>query len=348
MNEMNFDSERALRLRSTIVEVFRARARGMERRMFAWLLICVGFAAFFARRFFASSDVQAWIAYGVGFLVMFEFTILFKLWYWVVNSKLGILREVKLLRSDLAINRGSLDSLEASGEIDSPIRVPGLSKRERFAWIAAVMLVWIVMWGESMGRSGIMCSNRAITLHADGAGRMETLYELQNTTPRAIREFTIYSGGEVSAMRLIPLSESMYADSWGRQLAVRQEPAGLNHRDVVQLIEPVSAGQHFWLKTTGEARAQRQGDNWKFSMSQNWGYRHNEFHDTVTLPKGASVISAEPSPESQETKDGVPVLRFSAERDRDQVWSYTVIYSVSEAATNPAESGGHTATPAGR
>ena len=56
--------------------------------------------------------MRSWITWSVLFILAFETTVLIKLWYWVVNTKLAVVREVKLLRMDLALHKGSEAVLE--------------------------------------------------------------------------------------------------------------------------------------------------------------------------------------------------------------------------------------------
>lgn len=77
------------------------------------------------------------------FILAFETTVLIKLWYWMVNTKLGILREVKLLRLDLAAQKGSLVALETIASVESPTKAPGVHKRERAIWFGALIAVGV-------------------------------------------------------------------------------------------------------------------------------------------------------------------------------------------------------------
>src|SRR5512133_1614310 len=86
-----FDPERASRLRAQALHLFQGQSRKISRHMLVWLLVSMVFACLAMILFAISTDVKSWILYGVLFLVMIESTILIKLWYWVVNSKLAVL-----------------------------------------------------------------------------------------------------------------------------------------------------------------------------------------------------------------------------------------------------------------
>ncbi len=329
-----FDAERAAHLRSSITDSFDARSRKLWRRLCIWLLICGGFAGVLIVAFFQSDDIKLWIFTGILFLVMFTSTILMKLWYWVVNSKLGILKELKLLRFDLAQDRSAVDALEAVARIDNPARVSGVSRLERFAWTIAIAVVWASpfighdLW-IGLG-AGETTRSTNITLKADGSGTMETSTEyLLLYRPGDVQ---MYSVGSIPAVQLIPANESPYTDGFGRRLAFRREPAGPNHRDVIPFAEP---GQRHFLTETSKINAQREGDHWKFTtgLTTEGSRQHNRYSDTVTLPPGAVLVSAEPAPVGQEVRDDAIVLHFYREGSPNQSWKYIVTYRLPEATT---------------
>jgi hypothetical protein len=331
----SFDADRAARLRTQAQDAFLARYRKMERIAWVYLLGCLIVAWWCVRQFLAADDVRSWILWGVIFILAFETTVLIKLWYWVVNTKLGVLREVKLLRMDLAAQKGSLEALEAIARVESPTRVPGVSKLERAAWFGALIAVGL-LFGAGIGRqvdrhyraTGQLTSERTITLGTDGKARVEATYELANTTSRVLHEFTIYSGGIITNTAWIPAAESPWSDGQQRKLAVRREPdpRGPNRRDVIQLLDPVPPGQSFKLNTTFASAALRENGAWVFTQDQSWGYRRNFYRDTVVLPPGAEFISAAPAPVSQEQRDGATVLRFEGERSSGAKWILRVKY----------------------
>ncbi len=339
-----FDPARAAQLRTQVVDTFKNKFKTIERTLCAWLVVMVAFAAWMMQSFFASSDVQSWILYGLLFLVFFESTILMKLWYWTVNNKIGVLREIKLLRLDLAVQRGADQAIEAIAAAELATRSEGLSKRERWVWkaliIAAALSLGLIIgcrgrwpWLKPMLSGSQMTSQRTVTLHADGTGQMETTYSLVNDSGITIRERAIYKGGSISQTRIVPADESTWSDGQGRKLAVRQELAGENICQIIALLDPVRAGEPFTLHCAERLQAasesrfwKRQGDLWSFSMSQNWGFGRDHYFDTVVLPLGAQIVSVEPKPVALEIRDGVPTVRLEATRIDGQRWKYEVNY----------------------
>jgi uncharacterized protein (DUF58 family) len=65
--------------------------------------IAAGVAAAVFLQYATSTQMMIWSA--IMFMVAFESTILIKLWYWVMTSKLSVLRELKQLELQLAGQR---------------------------------------------------------------------------------------------------------------------------------------------------------------------------------------------------------------------------------------------------
>ncbi len=333
----SFDPERAARLRVQARDAFEAKYRLAARLSWGYLLGCVLAGWWCVHMFLADADVRSWILWGVLFIAAFETTVLMKLWYWVVNSKLATLRELKLLRMDLALQRQSHATLEELARMESPTKVPGIGKWEGYAWLGAFIAAGLLI-GLEIARhadrfyraSGQMTAESQLTLSDDGTAQVRATYTLVNSSSRALRDFTVYSGGTISGTMKIPIAESRWSDGQGRKLEVVREadPKGPNHRDVIQLLEPVPPGQSFTLSTTFTRKAQRENGVWVFTQYANWGYHRNLYRDTVLLPPGAELVSAEPGATRLEHQDGRAVLHFEGERSAGAKWLYVVKYQL--------------------
>ena len=328
-----FDAHRAADLRAQALDTFKSQMIKIERLLNGWLIFMLLITFLAALMFFRSTDTQSWIMYGVLFLIGFNSTILLKLWYWILNNKIGVLREIKLLRLDLAAHHGALDTLERIVQVEPQTRPPGLSKKERWIWRSLILAVGIAIGVSPQLRNlsllfhgSRMTSQRTVSLKTDGTGRMETIYSLQNPRRKPIREITIYSGGTVSRIQHVPAKESAYRDRAGRQLAYRVEPAGQNKRHVIRFIDPVLAYEHFTLTSATEVKASRDGETWTFSISQNWGYQKNHYTDTLILPPEAQVVSTKPVPESHTKETDRLHLKFTATLGENERWQYEIKY----------------------
>lgn len=67
----------------------------------------------FILAFIATSNTKVLIALAALFIVSFEVTVLMKLWYWVVHTRLVLVREVKEMRLELAELAAGLMSPQA-------------------------------------------------------------------------------------------------------------------------------------------------------------------------------------------------------------------------------------------
>jgi hypothetical protein len=329
-----FDPEKADAVRAASVAHYDRAQKKAERHTLASLLLCVVFMAVGAVTMVYAGSTKAIIASALLVLIMFESTILMKLWYWIVQNMLRVLRDVRLLRIDLAGIPGAEGAATAAPTTLETVRInrSRLGKWERVLWYIPILLISMFAGVFVANRiatgveRGTMTSERIIRLEADGHGHMTTRYNLQNTTSRPITERTIYSGGSIDTPKIILPEDSSITDGEGRQLLIRVLPAGPNHKYVIGLARAVEPGERFLLNSESGAEAVREDDVWTFHMSQDWGYGVDHFRDVVVLPPGAKFLSADPEPaQMSQTEEGT-VLYWEAERTHGARWEYTVTY----------------------
>jgi len=334
-NKAQFDPSRAAQLRTKVVDAFAARIRKVERRLYIFLVVLVVLACAMMRNFFQSTEIQAQIFWAVLFLVMLESTILMKLWYWIVTTRLGTQRELRLLRFDLVAGKNSLHGIEELSQIESPLRPVGHSRWERTVWTAAIL---ILGFGIATGgdfrflkyvRSGGPGFENVVKLQADGNGQQMTRWTYANRQPIMLREIPLYSGPAVAHTELISASDSPYRDSKGRTLAFRREPAGQNHRDVIQLIDPVPAGGKAELHWVTKVEATRERALWVYRMGPG-----NSYSAIVELPSGAEIVSVEPADALRRAEGGCPVIEFHSRRE---MYEGTIKYRLPVTASEPAK-----------
>lgn len=339
--EEKFDAGRAAGLRTRALDAFKGQMIKIERIMLLFLLISVMMFAVGAYVFACNQSVKVLLAAGILILIGYESTVLIKLWYWIVNNKVGVLKEIKLLRIDLATAGFS----EADAAISSAEQSPWIGRGmfiprwERWLWMLAIIgvagfageVLALSVAHEATGSgSGSMLSERTVTLDPAGQARMETVYILENTTSKPLKSFTVYHGGTLPQKRTIPAAESTVEDGKGRKLEVDQIPDGQNYQNVVKFIEPVAPGERYTLKWTDLDHAVRKGTVWTFTMEQNWGYKTNHYIDTLALPPGAEVLLTTPAPAREETRNGAPVLTLMNTLGSNGRWEYTIKYHLPE------------------
>jgi hypothetical protein len=105
--EVAFNPVRADGIRTQALAAFESKQRKILRISGTYLVVLLAIAWGCLRMFNRATDVQSWVFYGIIFLVMVESTVLMKLWFWVLHSKLDVQRELRTLRMDLAIQKSS-------------------------------------------------------------------------------------------------------------------------------------------------------------------------------------------------------------------------------------------------
>jgi hypothetical protein len=146
-NNGPFDPEKARGMKKEIASQFNARLAKVERYLYIWLIGLAALLVFAAFRLLESTSTKALVVYAMMFLVALEGQTLIKLWYWMMNSKIGVLKELKLLRLDVAAIPGA-DKALSRMDVDElmagpPRRIPGCGKVERIAWKIALYAVVI-------------------------------------------------------------------------------------------------------------------------------------------------------------------------------------------------------------
>ena len=100
----DYDPNAGQQSAAAVVEAFDGRLRKVERITWAYLSVASMLMVFAVERFIVVTSTKSVVGYGLLGLVAFEATILMKLWYWVVNNKLSVLRELKILRVERTIS----------------------------------------------------------------------------------------------------------------------------------------------------------------------------------------------------------------------------------------------------
>jgi uncharacterized membrane protein YsdA (DUF1294 family) len=126
-----YDPERAEELKKKMVGTFKAKMRKAERYLWGYTCLYAWLGVFAAAHFMQSSTTKALLFYGLLTLVFFEMTILMKVWYFVTNNKISILKAIKQLElgGPAAVDANTpWESKEAQGP------PAGLPRWERRIW----------------------------------------------------------------------------------------------------------------------------------------------------------------------------------------------------------------------
>ena len=322
------DPEKGEKLKKKAVDVFSARMRKVERLVWIWLILCVcmGLFAYLRLQSPSTTSTKALIGYAILLLIAYESTILVKLAYWILNVKLSLLKEIKLLRLERSHSEDR--DVPMRGR-DSEVPLRSLSRRERTAWqlglMAIVVLsvvyftpaIYVAVWGRQFRPD--LTHQGYVTLAADGSGTTvtETSWKNKDLVPTVSSSFEC---GSQSANRWI--------DDRGRELPVTVSTENGRSRYTIRFIDPVMPGQPNTYKrvTDDPVLATKEGDLWTCRADWGFGPQEYQYTETVKLPEGAEIVSVSPEPARQYVWGGVPVLRIEASLGRDEHFKYMIRY----------------------
>ena len=324
-----FDPKKAKEVQQNTLDSFEAKMRTVERFLFGYLCICTWLFVFAMFQFLHSSSTKALLFYGLLMLVFFETTILMKLFYWIANNKISVLRALKELELGLADVERVAASSSASKEVHGPLR--GLTRLERAAWwiviaagaafIGAVKNIEVAgadnHWGMSAG--GSMTSKGCVTIDPDGSGSSVTEISVLSAGTLASRGFNFHA----------PKSAKLrFSDGRGRELPYTTAAQNSHVRYDVTLPRPVMPGHRYSYTRTqeGPQLAKQEDGIWTYASDYSYGYNTVEFGETIVLPEGAAVVGSEPWPVAQWEMAGRTAVRFEAIRGPNEPFGFALKY----------------------
>jgi len=321
----SFDHERAAKERQTVVAAFGAKMRRVERRLWFWGILCKCVAIFAVMQFLQSTDTKDMILNAIIAIFLLDVIMMYKLWYWIINNKLSVLKEIKQLRAEAP---GATDPAVSTGLraiVDEPIQ--GLPRWERRLWwygyvvcVVAVILVKSHDLQPVVVREAIMVHDGYVTLASDGSGTTVTRTSSPNqgVVPAVSFPFDVPSGATVR-----------WVDQHGRELPVTVSTEDGRDRYTVGLIDPALPGERLTYKRISETPglASKEGDIWTCRADWGFGPQSYRYNETVLLPKGAEIVSVNPEPDNRfVASTGQPVLRFGADCGSNEHFIYTIQY----------------------
>jgi hypothetical protein len=102
-----FDTAKAQTLRKEVVQMFEDKLKKVYRYAKLWLIICIAVmggtaACFGVSASFGIRGIWGMIASAVFYLIAGQLMVTIKLWYWIMNNKLSVLKEIKQLQLQIA------------------------------------------------------------------------------------------------------------------------------------------------------------------------------------------------------------------------------------------------------
>ncbi|HEY4760598.1 MAG TPA: DUF6768 family protein [Thermoguttaceae bacterium] len=335
----SFDPEKAKKVTAEVVSGFHARLQKTERLMWIYLILCTAVILYAFYKFEASTSTKSMIGFGILLLATYETTILMKLWYWIVNNKISVLKEIKLLQLEKLEGTAALRNSSVTDLIHSA-KTPwrGLPRWERSIWFVSLIAIAIgVSIFSSLQYLLPLTLKSYVTLEADGSGESveKISYTYAGAVPRTSETELEHS----------PTATSRWIDKQGRELAYDVSDVNGQKKYAIHLIEPVMPGEQIsYTQISDDPKAATKNDDiWTYQGEHARGCDKNIYSDVVQLPPDAEIISVDPKPDNQYVSTGPkpdiqftyfgrPTLSFKASRGFNETFKFTIKYRLPKEA----------------
>ena len=318
-------SEREESVREASSREFSGRFRSAERIFWAYIIACIVVGVSAINVFTHSSDIKTLIGSTVIILVVYETTVLLKLWFAMAGMKMSVLKEVKLLRLEsarLATKVGVESSAEPSVKYEL---MRGVTRWERKLWLVACIFAALAAstWTRSQFEEsvGSLSDDTCVTLAADGSA--VSVSDITQTfhgshTPKNFS----FRAPKDNSVRFI--------DPEGQDMPAEITPADTHDQYEVTLSDNALFNgemQHTRISEVPHAATLQDGV-WTYESDIEYGPDENRFSVTICLPGEAKVISATPVPQLTFSQDGRIALRFQATRGTNEKFAYAIRYEL--------------------
>ncbi|MGA2796457.1 MAG: hypothetical protein ABSE63_02645 [Thermoguttaceae bacterium] len=322
----NIDAKKADRDATEANSYFDSQLRRGARVMWLSSIVVIALFEFAFVGFILTFSTKAIVGFAILLVITIVCIGIFSIDQRITNTKISLLREIKLLRLEhlrLPIDQTVAPARKAALTGTSIWQV--LSPRENMAWFVTLILVALasnlltfrlMAWGISI------TDESQVMLLADGSGSAvnKVSYRYQGFLP--ITSTTLLSGDSSYAI-------TQWLDGQGRDLPISVSTVGGQQRFTVQFAEPIMPGDQVNYTTTAERpkMATKQGETWTYQGGQKWGGKGQKFFlETIRLPRGAEIVSVEPKPAQQFVRDGQQTVRYQAIIDQDHELEYAIQY----------------------
>jgi hypothetical protein len=248
-----------------------------------------------------------------------------KLWYWAVNGKILLLKEIYLLRLGAASAPPPTETLLSRGR--------HLSKKEQAFWgwgslvfILGGAMLFMTLFGDWLDPPDTYYRRESISVDADGSGSTvaHANYRYRGEEPMLSFDFSAGVEGQPD------VDSPRWYDAEGRRLPVDVSQEGDEVRWDIHLVEPVEPGGWVYYRQESDTRAGRKGDLWIVSGQYTFGFKRSHFTEEITLPPGAIVESASPEAIETRERDGRPVVVIEAEKVALETFQFEVKYRMAK------------------
>ena len=326
-----FDPEKAKKLTADALSQFHTQLKKSERLLMASLLVCVVVMGIAWITLCSSSDTKIMITFGFVLFVAFETTVLMKLWYWVVNTRLTLLRELKRWE----LQTGTLPSVTAATPLEieppGPRHWHGLSRPERIAWLAAIMIGAGALFGYGALKQ---------TEHAETTTLARYITLKPNGASTVVEDFAYLNWDLGPRLSIHHVTDDLKAtfrwlDDRGHEMPFRVSTEGGKRYYTVCLNKPMWLPRewlHFTRITESPTGAMRERNRWIHEGEYVNGYPNNRYLVTIELPRGAKVVSTDPKAAQTMNFNRTPQVVLQAARKANERFHYQIQYELADDA----------------
>ena len=300
------DGSKADLLKMKLMGQFESRRKRVRIRM--TFSVLVGLAIMFCGLNLIGSGPNAKIiALGIVIaLIGYEGTVLIKLWYWILETHIQVLRELKQLElSVLASSAGAAAAVKGVDEPDGgKVRSEWISVR-KMRWISLVLIIAFGIYGSARW---------VVPAFAEAGApwrEYEEHYVVADDGSCKVTSRNVYNYVGITPLESVEirsdvfLENAAWQDGRGNTLTYEVHPDKKGYLYSVRLTHPVFRGEQVDLRAAGVLKtlARRENGMWIFENRSTWGTQIPEAQalcdghaaikitKTITLPAGAELES---------------------------------------------------------
>lgn len=307
MSNPTFDAGRAARIEQKALRRFNFTMASVSRYSFLWQTGLVLLAIFFFDAAFESNSPLQKLTFGMAFIVVIIQLVMLKLWFWIMNTKITLLHELKQIRSvvepaDAAPDEGAAVDMAFLGH----------DRRRMYLWLLTLFVVGIPLVFPAKHFAYLMaapnaCLLNTLALNPDGSSHHECTLTYVNESAVPVMKTEISNS--------IPETNFKAFGMTGNELSFsrRQEKWGL--WTLISLDRPAFPGDWVYARTVADNPPWLTPENglWHVYLNPNWCAYKTRHEMEIVLPEGAKVLSASPTPIVSE-RHNRKVLKFTATR----------------------------------
>ena len=302
MNSPEFDSQRATGMRRQAAQDFQRHMR--RRAVIMWLVIMAlsALCTIAGQRWTLRTDPQERLLYAVIYFLSVQSMVLLSLWYWIGPRITLLLKEMKLLRIDLA-----RDSAEGPGGASESL-LDVLTKRQFSRWMVLAASIITIMATSLLvtvflpPKRVSPCEFQEYYTLGDGESA-ESLVEAKSLWPGIfpMSEIPNFCDADVLEIEKGPQGLVFPGKCWdvqGRELPVevRLTNDGKSYEFKVKLFEPTMPGDNFVSKSQMRLAhfVKKEGDAWRVHVRSEFGSIETRYKYVFKMPKNSQLVEGHP------------------------------------------------------